>query len=615
MEQKRLFLAFILSAVILFGWTYFFAPKRAEPGDVNPTQNATSLDPSTTSVEAIPSSAPLLPQSQTVLTSSDNIPRRSITIVSPLYRVQLDTLGAVATSWIITRNKESGREFYSMASGKNNKQQLELIPSELIRKSVPETPFPLQLVTGDGSVDHYLASRNYSVSGVDDQFGDVQLQVQPNEVKTLAFVLRDEATGLEATKTLKFTGDSYIVDVGVGFARDGQFAPKVSIAIGPSIGDQGVPEYSFYAIAPEAVFDVNGSTSIYTGQKIHEDKDLQTIAGPVNWVGVGDTYFAMAAVPTNFTQSAELRAQKYAYESDSIKEDRYLVTAYLPVSADGTVTKVYVGPKDHNLLTTASGELGGALNRQVDLESLINYGWLGRFVRPLAGPIFWSLRHLHKLTGSYGTAIILFTIVIYSLFFPLKWRSSKSMKKAQKHAPRMKEIQEKMKGLKQTDSRLKELQMEQLRLMKEANPLGGCLPLLIQMPFIIALYTVITVSIDFRQSSFLWMPDLSAADPYRLLPVLMAVSMVVLQFITPAPSADPLQRKMMAVVLPAVMLYMLWTAPAGLLVYWFVGNIVGFVQQLIINRLVKSDDNGELQPPTQKAKLSNPKKLSEARVV
>jgi YidC/Oxa1 family membrane protein insertase len=191
------------------------------------------------------------------------------------------------------------------------------------------------------------------------------------------------------------------------------------------------------------------------------------------------------------------------------------------------LTRVFVGPKDHDLLANVSGEISASVIRSVNLDGLINYGWLGFIARPLTAPIFWSLKHLHTLTGSYGTAIVLFTIIIYSLFFPLKWRSSKAMKKAMRHAPRMKEIQEKMKGLKQTDPRLKELQTEQLRLMKEANPLGGCLPLLIQMPFLIALYTAITISIDFRQTSFLWMPDLSAADPYRLLPILMAGSMVV----------------------------------------------------------------------------------------
>ena len=135
--------------------------------------------------------------------------------------------------------------------------------------------------------------------------------------------------------------------------------------------------------------------------------------------------------------------------------------------------------------------------------------------------------------------------------------------------------------------------MEQLRLMKEGNPLGGCLPLLIQMPFLFALYRAITISLDFRQASFLWLPDLSAPEPYliHVLPILMAGTMVVLQLITPAPSADPLQRKMMAIGMPMFMLYILWTAPAGLLVYWLVGNIVSFIQQFLINRWTQTPED------------------------
>src|SRR6185503_20062098 len=213
-----------------------------------------------------------------------------------------------------------------------------------------------------------------------------------------------------------------------------------------------------------------------------------------------------------------------------------------------------------------------------------------------------AITYLNKVSGSYGLAIILFTIVIYSLFFPLKWRSSKAMKKAQKLAPKMKELQEKMKGMKQTDPRMKDLQMEQLRLMKEGNPLGGCLPLLIQIPFLFALYRAITISLDFRQAIFLWIPDLSAAEPYliHMLPILMTGTMVVLQLVTPAPSADPLQRKMMAIGMPLFMLYILWSAPSGLVLYWLVGNIVGFAQQFLINHWTKSENDKVESPPAKK---------------
>jgi len=595
MEQKRLLLAFILSAIILFGWTYLFDPKpqQQKNSSVSADSANTSATPSPESNQDIHKS-----QSQVSASPANSAQRRVITVNTPLYRINFDSRGAVATSWIITHYRESnhvGRKLYSATGDIDNQHPLELIPSEDVLKNSSESILPLQLLTGEGGLDSYLASSTYTIGGIESQNEKVEIDIKPNENKVLEFLLRDEATNTEVVKSLRFKADSYIVDVGVKFTRGGKLLPNLNLAIGPSIGDQGISQYSFYAVAPEFVFDVDGDASIHTGQQISESRDLQKVQGAVNWLAISDTYFAMAAVPPSPVQGIEVRSIKYSHEIGGVKEDRYLVSTSLPIPADGSLTKLYVGPKDHDLLLEASDTLETSLNRPVDLEGLINYGWLGIIARPLATPIFWSLKSLSRMTGSYGIAIILFTIIIYSLFFPLKWRSSKAMKKAQKHAPKMKEVQEKMKGLKQTDPRLKELQMEQLKLMKEANPLGGCLPLLIQMPFIIALYTVITVSIDFRQSSFLWMPDLSAADPYRLLPILMAGSMVVLQFITPAPTADPLQRKMMAVVLPAVMLYMLWTAPAGLLVYWFVGNIVGFAQQLIINRLVKTEDDGGSQ--------------------
>jgi len=342
--------------------------------------------------------------------------------------------------------------------------------------------------------------------------------------------------------------------------------------------------------------------------------DHEAIDGPVQWAGVGDTYFGMIAAPPKGVSGLEYRTVPYEHKVDNKPEQRFLITGLVPLPTDGAKTEIYVGPKDHRLLDEASKQIQQAGGNQVDLGEAINYGFLAWMRRSLAVPILFSINALQKLTGSYGVAIILFTIFIYSLFFPLKWQSSRKMKKAQKYAPRMKELQEKLKGMKQSDPRMKELQKEQLRLMKEANPLGGCLPLLIQMPFLFALYSAITISIDFRQATFLWIPDLSGPEPYflyflRVLPILFAGSMIVLQLLTPQPSADPMQRKMMAVGMPLFMLYILWSAPAGLLLYWLVGNIVGFLQQFIINRLTKE----ETPPPDEKGvKKKPPKKLSPA---
>ena len=223
-------------------------------------------------------------------------------------------------------------------------------------------------------------------------------------------------------------------------------------------------------------------------------------------------------------EGLEFQTTQYDYSGNGKPEKRYLINAWVPIPADGSRYRRLCGPERSLPPNRSQPKHQPIVARSIDLEGLIDYGWFRLDVATARRSNPQSDQVVKQLTGSYGVAIILFTIVIYSLFFPLKWRSSKAMKKAQKLAPKMKELQEKIKGMKQNDPRLKELQVEQLRLMKEGNPLGGCLPLLIQMPFLFALYRAITISLDFRQATFLWLPDLSAPEPYliHILPILMA---------------------------------------------------------------------------------------------
>jgi len=473
---------------------------------------------------------------------------------------------------------------------------------------------PLQLQTGDDALDTALRSSTYKVEGVDQANGDVDINLGEKEKRELTFVFED-SNGTQVRKKLVFDAERYETDLSVLVKRGEQTVPQVKLSIGPSIGDQGVAHHTFYSVAPEVVAFVNNKLERHPAAGINSNRnspDRLVLNGPVDWAGVADTYFAMVIVPGKKTEGLEYRTVAYEHKlNNGSPEKRYLITAFVPVQSDGSANILYSGPKDHDLLTNASQDVTAVVQRPIDLEGLIDYGFLGWISRPLAVPILRSITYLFKVTGSYGVAIILFTIVIYSLFFPLKWRSSRAMKKAQKLAPKMKELQEKMKGMKQNDPRMKELQMDQLRLMKEGNPLGGCLPLLIQMPFLFALYRAITISLDFRQASFLWIPDLSAAEPYfiHILPILMTATMVVLQLVTPAPSADPLQRKMMAVGMPIFMLFFLWSAPSGLVLYWLVGNIVGFSQQFLINRWTKSDDEEVPAPPPAKGAAGRKKKL------
>ena len=607
MQQRRLLLALILSSAILFLWTFFYPSQPPKNQQTNQQAgNAPSSSPSATQTTAQPATQTAPAVSTTTISQA---PQRTITVKTDLYQVKFDTRGAEPISWIIKKNSYSKSEIFSVAGRKSERKDLDLISPEGLNRQPRQVP--LQLQTGDATVDALLASSTYRVEGVDAGSGDVEVNLASGEKKQLTFVLED-ANGLQVRKTIGFDADHYAADLSLQLKRGDATIPQVKVTIGPSIGDQGVKHHTFYSVAPEAVAYVNDKLQRNVAAKINSDSsspDHLVLNGPVDWAGVADTYFSMVFIPPQRVSGLEYRTVSYEYKPNgAAAEKRYLITALMPVPADGSRTVIYAGPKDHYLLTEASRDVSQTVQRPVDLEGLIDYGFLGWLSRPLAVPILQAITFLYKLTNSYGVAIILFTIVIYSLFFPLKWRSSKAMKKAQAMAPRMKELQEKIKGLKQNDPRMKELQMEQLRLMKEGNPLGGCLPLLIQMPFLFALYRAITISLDFRQATFLWIPDLSAAEPYliHLLPILMTGTMVVLQLVTPAPSADPLQRKMMAIGMPLFMLYILWSAPSGLVLYWLVGNIVGFSQQFLINRWTKSDDDEVETPPAKK--VSQPKK-------
>jgi YidC/Oxa1 family membrane protein insertase len=647
-QQQRFILAFAASVAVLLLWGYLNPPVKPPNANANANANSqqtaqASPQPSsqpTASATPTPAQAGQSP-SPTPAATADNVPQRKLRVVTPLYEATFDTRGAVATSWILKRVRRSDgtwRELYSASSTKNSPKPLELIPTPPPGVSPEQLFHPLQIVTGDATLDGLLASRNFKATGPNSESGDATVDV-PKGSRQIEFTVHDDATGLDATKRMTFYADRYLAEVELKLTRNNQPVPQASLAIGPSIGDQGIDHYTLYSYAPEGVSVVNGEVRRINALEVHSDRrstgtinwilegiglksvvnkppDRETFDGQVQWAGADDTYFGMIAVPAKPTSGLEYRTTAYDHQTNGKTEQRFLITGLVPVPTDGSKTEIYVGPKDHRLLNAASEQLAEGGGPQIDLRDVINFGFLGSMRRFLAIPILFAIDRLQRMTGSYGVAIILFTIFIYSLFFPLKWQSSRKMKKAQKYAPRMKELQEKLKGMKQTDPRMKELQMEQLRLMKEANPLGGCLPLLIQMPFLFALYSAITISIDFRQASFLWIPDLAGPEPYilafiRILPLLFAGSMIFLQLLTPQPSADPLQRKMMAVGMPLFMLYILWSAPTGLLLYWLVGNIVGFLQQLIINKLTRTDDE-KPAPDEKNAKKKPPKKLKPA---
>src|ERR1043165_8745298 len=469
MQQRRLLLALILSSAILFLWTFFYpAPKN------QPQQGATAA-PSPTATPTASQQAPVAsssPSTSTPSTAINQAPQRTITVRTDLYVVKFDTRGAEPISWIIKKNRYSNTDIYSVAGKKSERIPLQLISPEGLNRQPRQVPFQLQ--TGDATLDSMLASSTYRVEGANvSTSGDADLNLGAGEKKELTFVLED-ANGLQVRKTVAFDSDRYGTELSFSVKRGDTVVPQVKVTIGPSIGDQGVSHHTFYSVAPEGVAYAGDKLERHTAASINTSKgspDHLVLNGAVDWAGVADTYFAMVAIPPQKVSGLEYRSVAYEHKpaNGGTAEKRYLITALMPLPSDGSRTVVYAGPKDHYLLTNASRDISAAINRPVDLDGLIDYGYLGWISRPIAIPILQAITFLYKLTSSYGLAIILFTIVIYSLFFPLKWRSSKAMKKAQALAPRMKELQEKIKGMKQSDPRLKELQMEQLRLMRDGN--------------------------------------------------------------------------------------------------------------------------------------------------
>lgn len=622
-NQSRFLIAAVLSMVILFGWSYFFAPTPPANNNSNTAANSNAAVAEQTA-DATPAAATQPPVEINQVAQSPGVeaPHKELTIKSSLYEVKLDSKGAVASSWILYRNKspKGDTEIFADGSTGADKAPLQLISEKALEPERRELPFRLSV--GQGPVDLLINNKSYEVVG-----GEGLIELSAGESKTVEFVLRDQITWadtgqtepVEVRKVFTFHADSYLSDLKVFMTRNGVPVTNAKLLIGASIGDHAINNHNFYHIESEAVASINDDIVRHQGNYsfTYDANGNAALSdnGSVNLAGVGDAYFAMAAIPASQSQGVEYRASKYDVNTRPFYEDifqwvlrsakttetRHLVTVYLPIAADGSVTKIFTGTKDYFLLSSLSETLSAEVGRPVELTNLINfsnYWWLRWMTKPLSIPILYALNFFNGITHNYGVAIIVFTFLFYSLLFPLRWSQSKSFKKAAGNAPKMKEIQDKIKdlqkkGIPTDDPRMRELQMQQLRMTKDALPIGGCLPMLLQFPLLIAFYTAVTVSLEVRQASFLWLPDLSAADPWHLLEFAFAISMILSMKFTPqAATITPeqqMQQKMMIYLMPVMMLWVMWAAPSGLLLYWFFGNIVSFGQQMVINRMNKTN--------------------------
>jgi len=331
--------------------------------------------------------------------------------------------------------------------------------------------------------------------------------------------------------------------------------------------DQG---FSLMRAAPSYV-----GGAIYTEEEKYEkikfgDMDEVALRRNVDggWVAMLQHYFVGAFLP-------KPEEKNVFYTSRSTKGDvpRYQIglkhaqPTTIAASSTGTIgTRMYIGPKEREQLLIEDTE---------GLELTVDYG----FLTPISEPLFWLLSKIHSVVGNWGWAIIFLTMLVKLVFFPLSAASYKSMAKMKKMQPRLATLKERY-----GDDRQK-LNQEMMQLYKKEkiNPLGGCLPILVQIPVFISLYWVLLESVELRQAPFmLWIQDLSIKDPYFVLPIAMGASMVAQQFLNPAP-VDPIQQKIM-MALPIVFTFIFLWFPAGLVLYWLVNNVLSISQQWYITK-------------------------------
>jgi YidC/Oxa1 family membrane protein insertase len=311
-----------------------------------------------------------------------------------------------------------------------------------------------------------------------------------------------------------------------------------------------------------------------------------TLPGPLNWAGVSDQYFAAVFLPQD-PMNAVVVTLRNAIEiphggSDTKQMDKVDVLGAAVGSSRGVSNaRLYVGPKA--LADLESVPVPGITGAEPDLRAIIDFGWLGIIARPLFLWLKWMYNHV---VANWGWAILLQTLVINLALLPLRLSQMKSMLKMQRVAPQIKSIQEKYKKYSLRDPKKAEMNEEISALYKKegVNPAGGCLPLVIQMPFLFAYYRMLNVAMDLRHAPWLWVHDLSAPDPHYILPITIVVSMFFMQRMTPQGGMDPAQQKMMNIMMPAMLGFMSLNLPAGLGLYWAAGQVIGIVQQSVMNR-------------------------------
>jgi len=553
--EKRVFLAIFLSFIVLVIYQSYFAPPPPAPVAMSTPASTVPLTPGAPAATGTPVASTPAPAAPAVLAAPATAAAeaKEIIVETDSVRATFTTQGATLKSWKLLR--------YLDGTG----QPLELIPADL-----PPGQFvrPFTLSTDSDAVNKTLASAIYEASAP-----SLVLGSGPG---TLTFQYRD-STGLSARKTFNFqpNNQSYLLNLDVSIDQSGTPKP-VTVNFGPAIG-QGFDSTGSSRWPEKALQSLDGSVSRLAASDVQSQPRYE---GALRFAGVEEHYFLVAGIPSADRAQVDYKPVTLPVQGATDGRTRTFIDFSIqpnpgaaPVRA--VAMSFFLGPKDFDSLRNADKELVRA----------IDFGMFRAIVTPLLRTLNW----INRFTGNYGWSIIVLTILINVLLFPLRHKSMVSMKKMQAIQPEVKAIQDRYAKYKVTDPERQKMQTEMLALYKQkgVNPATGCVPMLLTFPILLALYNLLSFAIELRGAPFVgWIHDLSAKDPTYVWPVLMGATMFWQQKMTPT-NADPTQQKIM-MVLPLVFTVMFLNMPSGLVIYWLTSNLLTVGQQYLTNRLVAS---------------------------
>jgi YidC/Oxa1 family membrane protein insertase len=555
MDQRRLIplLIFALSLVML--WTHWLEYSR--PAPAAPAVATTTAAPG---APAIPTGTPA-PASASA-SADDTVPTASAAVTPPASAPAAVQVARVRVITDVIRAEIS-------AEGGN------IVLLELEKHQSPTGPNNGFLIFDDGRSEHIYAAES-GLLGTNLPTHRT-LFTLPEGDQTLAdgqdkLVLKLEAPavdGVTVTKVMTFTRGSYLIDIAYEIRNDQAGALTAQAYFQFERDDKPAEQSGGLGVRTftgPAFYTEESKFQKVSFEDIADGKAKHATTADNGWVAMVQHYFVSAWLPQQ-GEGRDYFTKKAA--SGNFTAGAVLAPITIEPGATGNASaQLYVGPQDQNKLDEIA----------TGLKLVVDYGWL----TVIAAPLFWLLSLLHSLTGNWGWAIILVTIVIKLIFFPLSATSYKSMARMRVLAPRM----QRMKELYGNDKAKMQQEMMNLYRTEKINPLGGCLPILVQIPIFIALYWVLLGSVEMRQAPWLgWIQDLSAKDPYYILPLIMGASMLIQTKLNPNPP-DPLQAKIM-LAMPIVFTIMFLSFPSGLVLYWVVNNVLSIAQQWQITRMIE----------------------------